>query len=371
MSLVNKMLRDLDARRAGAADRGALPAAVTSLAENPTFSRTRLAALLVLATLAAAGAASFMGYLPSLEIPALPAVKAPPVAPAAKPATVDAQAPALAAAAPAVPEPTASGVSPAPTSGVPDRLLLKLDADLDRLPDPGKRAAPEKPEAPKRDKPSAPIKPAVAPKPAAAAVPPVDGHIEKQERFATADEKAEAEFRRGQAAQRQGAREEAVTRYRTALAEQVEHVGARRALAALLTELRRTDEAEDTLRRGMAALPAQAYWPMALARLKVERGEVPAALDILLKQGAAGDANAEFQGFAAALLNRQTRYKEAAERYEAATRLAPNEARWWAGLGIALEASGRSTEARAAYQRARSLPGLPADLAAHVEQRLR
>ena len=32
MSLVNKMLRDLDARRAGDGDRAALPAAVTPLA---------------------------------------------------------------------------------------------------------------------------------------------------------------------------------------------------------------------------------------------------------------------------------------------------------------------------------------------------
>jgi MSHA biogenesis protein MshN len=59
------------------------------------------------------------------------------------------------------------------------------------------------------------------------------------------------------------------------------------------------------------------------------------------------------------------------ERYQAATRLAPNEGRWWAGLGIALDAAGKSADAREAYQKARSLPGLPADLAHYVEQRLR
>ena len=57
--------------------------------------------------------------------------------------------------------------------------------------------------------------------------------------------------------------------------------------------------------------------------------------------------------------------------YLAATRLAPAEARWWAGLGIALDAAGKSAEAREAYQKAHGLPGLPPDLALHVDQRLR
>ena len=71
------------------------------------------------------------------------------------------------------------------------------------------------------------------------------------------------------------------------------------------------------------------------------------------------------------LLNRAGRSHEAVERYQAATRLAPSEARWWAGLGIALEADGQSATAHDAYLKARSLPGLPPELAAHVEQKLR
>ena len=46
------------------------------------------------------------------------------------------------------------------------------------------------------------------------------------------------------------------------------------------------------------------------------------------------------------------------------------EARWWAGLGIALEAQGREEGARSAFMQAAQLPGLPQALRDYVEQRL-
>jgi MSHA biogenesis protein MshN len=91
----------------------------------------------------------------------------------------------------------------------------------------------------------------------------------------------------------------------------------------------------------------------------------------LQKHAVAGERSAEYQGFTGALLNRAGRAAEAADHYQAATRLAPSEGRWWAGLGIALEAAGKVQESREAYLKARALPGLPADLAQHIEQRLR
>ena len=91
----------------------------------------------------------------------------------------------------------------------------------------------------------------------------------------------------------------------------------------------------------------------------------------MLGSAAAGERSADYQGFTAALLNRAGRHREAAEHYRAATKLAPNDGRWWAGLGIALDAEGKTTEAREAYQKASGLPGLPAELALHIEQRLR
>ena len=56
--------------------------------------------------------------------------------------------------------------------------------------------------------------------------------------------------------------------------------------------------------------------------------------------------------------------------YEAALRLRP-EARWWAGLGLALEAAGHGDEALEAFRRAQATGGLTPEMAAVVERRLR
>lgn len=195
--------------------------------------------------------------------------------------------------------------------------------------------------------------------------------LKKQLHQPTSVEIAAAAYRRGLLLQEQGQGEEALSSYRIALANQPEHVPARQATAALLIDLRHFDEAEEVLSQGLALAPSELSSTLALARLKVERGKMPAALDLLLSHATAGVRSAEYQGFLATLLHRAGRHGEAIERYQEATRLAPNEARWWAGLGIALEAEGKTAAAREAYIQARGLPGLPGDLAQYVEQRLR
>jgi MSHA biogenesis protein MshN len=203
------------------------------------------------------------------------------------------------------------------------------------------------------------------------ATPGLESRIDKQIRLPSAADRAEAEYRRGVAAQRQGDADGAAARYRAALEEHPEHAAARQTLAALLIEANHFDEAEDILRKGTELATVRLASTLAWARLKVERNQAPAALDILLKNPGLGERSAEYQGFTGALLNRAGRSAEAVNHYQAATRLAPNEGRWWAGLGIALDAAGKAPEAKEAYLKARALPSLPQDLAQHIEQRLR
>ncbi len=198
--------------------------------------------------------------------------------------------------------------------------------------------------------------------------------IDKQERLPTPAERAETEYRQGREAQRAGHPDEAVAHYQAALAASPEQAAARQALAVLLIEARRWDAAEQVLREGLEVTAAPAVRmssTLTLARLLVERNQSAAALEVMERQAASGEKSAEYQGFLAVLLNRAGRAHEAAERYQAATRLAPDEARWWAGLGIALDADGQNAAAREAYLKAKSLPGLPPELAQHIEQRLR
>jgi MSHA biogenesis protein MshN len=429
MSLINKMLRDLDARRGGEGDRAALPAAVTPLAarQMPSLvSPLMLLGTLTLVTVLGAVAWYKMETSPPRPVVAvapapLPAVATPAATPPVPPPATPAVAPEATAVQAVVPVPAATEkaametVTPPPAAAatlappslrmagelsmapVPDQVPPRKTASAAPKPAEPKTAPPKRPEPkaaepkvaePKTAEPKITVSKTTESKPEAAATatvavpraptsaagksaPAVDGRIDKQERLPSPAERAEAEYRRALQAYRLGNMEQAAAGYRATLADYPEHAAARQTLAAMLIDARRYDEADELLSKGTELAAVRLASILALARLKVERNQTPAALELLQKNAAAGESSAEYQGFAGALLNRAGRSAEAVERYLAATRLAPNEGRWWAGLGIALDAAGRPAEAREAYQKARSLPGLPADLAQHVEQRLR
>lgn len=405
MSLVNKVLRDLDARRAGEGERTALPVAVTPLGarlERP--ARWRWILLAVAAAAIVFGLAFYYlkggGLRDDPVVPAAPLQAAAPVPAAEAPQPV-APAPAVAVATPPADPVARAAEGPSAGRGMAQGggdgtapSGLRLSDELARVPPPRQRSmAPNPPRYP-AEKPTAaspasanaaPANPVSAPKalapvsepalPAKAAAridePAAEARVEKQERKPSPAEISDAHYRRGLAAQRQGNAVQATSLYRQALDVHADHALARQALVARLLEARQFDEAEELLRQGLEIPAARMASVLSLARLKVEKGDAATALDLLLRHAAAGERSAEYQGFLGALLNRSGRSAEAIERYQAATRLAPAEARWWVGLGISLEAGGRASEARGAYLRARDLPGLPADLAQLVEQRLR
>lgn len=442
MSLVNKMLRDLDARRAGDGERAVLPAAVTPLAARREPSRIQpWIGLGVVMTLVALGVLAFLSF--QGDVPEAPAPVVVAVAPA--PATVPAPA---AAAIPAEPVP-----NPAPEAGAgnapldspasapephPGFAALRMDGQLTGLParapapvpaaeSPAKQApkasaapaaiappvaapkpaerpatsepAPQRAELSKAPKAAAIVPPAVlepptanktnptkepksakepktiAQQPASVPTPPVakapaKSSIDKTPRLTTPVERAEQKYLNGTQAQRQGDLEGASVGYRAALEDYPEHAAARQALSALLIDARRYDEAEDLLRKGAELPSVRLHSALAWARLKVERKQAPAALEILQKYAASGERSADYQGFFGALLNRSGRATEAVAHYKEATQLAPEEGRWWAGLGIALDSAGRGQEASEAYRKARGMPGLPADLVQHIDRRL-
>jgi MSHA biogenesis protein MshN len=195
--------------------------------------------------------------------------------------------------------------------------------------------------------------------------------IEKQVRLQTPHDRAENEYRKAAGLLNQGRLNEAIAGFRAALQEEPAHANARLTLFGVLVEQKKLDEAQALLQEGLSLNPAQPQLALRLARIQVERGDLRGAAETLQKSSPAASANAEYRGFHAAVLQRLNRHKEAAEEYRAALRLAPQAGVWWMGLGISLEADGRSTEARDAFQRAKASGALSAELERFVEQKLR
>lgn len=391
MSLVNKMLRDLDARRASDAERYALPTAVTPLAaRQKVASPWRLRFLLMLMLIVICLVIWWQWQkLPSADRTehiesSLVEVASTPMPPpsAATPTHVATVAAIPLTSAPIVPpqQTVSAAIPPAPTEKtVLPRTTEPLSPPLNLSSANHLRADTQ---APLKKTPSATGEDDLPATNANSSISMSPGgrheslalispRISKQEHVPSPTEQADALYQQGREANRTGRLEEAITHYQTALSLSPEHIAARQSLASLLISAQQWNAVEPVLREGISLPATRMTSTLTLARLFVERNQAADALDLMQQQAASGEKNAEYQGFLAALLNRAGRASEAAKRYQLATQLAPTEARWWAGLGIALETDGQSAAAHEAYLKARSLPGLPPELAVHVEQRLR
>jgi MSHA biogenesis protein MshN len=330
MSLINKMLQDLDAR--GGAPGGRATQAIV----KPVLRGERRATLLMAggALLLVLAAGGYFGWR-ALHRPAIAA------APPATPIRTVLLAPRQVQ---AVPPPEVKP-APQPAAVTPD-------------------VAPPRPHAPAKA-------PAIKKKPAERreeASRPAPQRNEAAARPQPAQQRAESEYRRALATLQEGRVGEAIASLEQVLQLDPRHEAARQTLVGLLIESKRPDEAARQLQQALGADPRQPALAMLLARLQIERGWT--GIETLQRTLPFATGNAEYHAFLAGALQRQQRHREAAEQYQAALRAAPGNGIWLMGLGISLQAEKRNAEALDAFHKARSSPSLPADLQAFVDRRL-
>ena len=331
MSLINKMLQDLDAR-AGQPGAAPMPADVRlPPAPEPRtrWMRGGLAGGAVVALAAAGGIGwRMMGEQPPPVVVAVAAPVAPAI-PAPKAVLVE-----MPAAAPVL---VADVAPPAPV--VP-------------APEPEPAPAPPSPKIAPASRKPAPPKPA----------PVAQGRIE------TAPQRVDNAYRRALLVLEDGRVTEAIATLQAGLRIDPRHEPSRQTLVGLLIEAGRTDEAMRQLQAALALDARQPSMAMLLARLQLERGGP--ALDTLMRTLPHAAGNGEYHAFLAGVLQREGRHREAAEHYQAALRATPGNGVWWMGLGISLQAEKRDPDAVAAFWQALGSGTLSPELAAFVERRL-
>ncbi len=370
MSLINKMLQDLDKRHAS---QGGLAARTEGLAQHvrPVTARRVVSEyfwrIMAVVMLISVGWVAWLVWqltprpvVTELAYESAKRQAEPPEAPAA-PATAAATA-------------TASGPTVAAAARVvgsaPTVLRDKVSFDMLRLATEMTTPILERSTRP-APRPAAPKKTAARPSgPAEGPVAVESGKIERRAN-STPVERAESEFRRAVTLVNQGRMAEGMDGLRTALNISPAHETARQTLVALLLEAKRVDEAAAVLQEGLALNPENTGFAMLLARALVERNDPSGALAVLQKHAVAPDRNADFHAFAGALYQRLDRHNEAIEQYQAALRLAPSAGIWWVGLGISYQAVERPKEALEAFTTAKSAGSLAPDLLAFVDQRLK
>lgn len=350
MSIINQMLRDLDARHASANERAGLP---TGLRTLPPEQAPRPKTWLLLAAGLIVGA--LIAWLFVSQQTSAP-VMLQPVPPVAQPQ-------------PAPPVPPAP--APVPETPVPASVPVPVPAP--------KPAPAPVPAVVPMTKPPTPVATAPVEKPAKVVVPPPvvtaptgEGQIDKQPKGGgMSREQAETEYRKGMQAAGIGDNVTAIPALRRVLDIDPKHVKARQALLSVLASSRQWDEVKQVAQSGLALDPARTGWASILARLQHEQGDTEGAVKTLESHAAHAAGDADFQGLFAFLLQKRQRYADAAQHYQAALAVRPGEGRWWFGLGLALEGAGRIDEAKAAFIKARDAGNLSPDMLGIIEQKLR
>lgn len=279
MSLINQMLKDLDARHDADA-RARLHREVRPLPAGDDNRGLRLAVvvLLVLALLSSAWWA-YPRLLAERRPPApVAATVAEPAAPAAvSAALVVPQPPAADAVATAAVSATAAEQSPVAEAMMPGAGGLKMSAMLDRVPDALPVEARPARSPPRRETPAMPPV-ASATERATKAAPPALPAAPVVEKLAPAGkggrEQSEADYRRAMTLVNGARVQEATDVLLDVLSRDGSHTASRQLLARLLIEQRRLDEAYAILAEGLALQPGQVGWAMTLARLQVERSDL-------------------------------------------------------------------------------------------------
>lgn len=342
MSVINQMLRDLDARQASEQERAGLPGRLRTLPPAPKREPQQWHVLAVGVGIGVlvAGVAGYLFSRPPASVP-------PALAPAAAP-------------------PAPSFATPVPVEPTGKDAAMKLSTVIAK-PEPAKPVT--KIVAPEPAKPAVTVP--VAKKAVAAPESAPEAQIDKQPKGGTGREQADSEYRKGMLAASNGDLAGAQAALRRTLDIDPKFVKARQALLSVLASGKQWAEVRQVTTEGLALDPARSDWAMILARVEHDQGDAAAALDTLERHAAHAAGNAEYQSLFAYLLQKRQRHADAAQHYKAALALRPGEGRWWFGLGLALEAAGQGGDAREAFAKAREAGNLPADMLAVVEQKLK
>lgn len=364
MSIINQMLRDLDAR-------GKASTASIVLDDHIAAPRRRIEprmlGLLVFLLLVAGGVAYMVlsGSLvkPSVTLPE-PLVAAPQAQEAA------AQPPVSTAATVAVAPPVQIEATPAPVIVKPAPPVV---AKVMQAPTPP--AAP----SPLAGSPS-PVRPVALPKlaavtPAGAAAAAVSAPVAAAAESAVikkpVDITPEAEafqyYEEAQALRRAGKTDAAIGKYRFALERNPGLKNARIQLARLLQDNEQVEAALTLLKTGFEQQPDDGL-AIATGRLLADRGRREEALS-WLERGREGLRPAD-HALMGALLSQSLRYEAAVKAYQRALAADPGQGGWQLGMGLALESVGRIEEAHAAYRNALERGEFKPDVVKFLRQKL-
>lgn len=194
--------------------------------------------------------------------------------------------------------------------------------------------------------------------------------LKKTHRPLNSKQLAEIAYQEGYTLLQQGRMHQGKESLRKALSLYIPHIKAREMLAGIHIKSGRFVNAAELLSEGVKVVPEYPLFAQLYARVLLEQKNPKLAIKILEQGAAKINVEPDYYALLAATYQRVKNHKKAVELYLQLVKLRSNEGVWWLGLGISLEKSGKNKEALEAYQRAQQTGRLKAGLIKFTNNRV-
>jgi MSHA biogenesis protein MshN len=149
-----------------------------------------------------------------------------------------------------------------------------------------------------------------------------------------------------------------------------DNIKARKKLASLLFAQGNYTQSRQLLLRGIELHPTQSDLRLMLARLYMVQKEPSLAMNILSEFEPSRDNQTEYLAYRAALAQQLKQTKLAKTDYQTLTHIDSDNAKWWLGLAIAEDQLGEINMAIKSYNKASSLGQLQGSVNEFIQQRM-
>jgi MSHA biogenesis protein MshN len=162
----------------------------------------------------------------------------------------------------------------------------------------------------------------------------------------------------------------AIDALRAILVNYPEDLRAPKQLASILFSQQRFGEAAQVLEVALQRLPSDSSLRMMLSRIAFKTGDIQLAYETLAAHPFERLADIELLSFRAALAERLKHYEHANQDYVLLVGREPRNARWWLGLGVSQDKLAQTGAAIKSYQQAKDLNQLPSQVREFLQERI-
>jgi MSHA biogenesis protein MshN len=144
----------------------------------------------------------------------------------------------------------------------------------------------------------------------------------------------------------------------------------RKQLAALLFSTNKLSDAQQVLAQGIKQTPSDSSMRLMQSRIFFKLGDNSSAFTVLSEHPYSALANDELVSFRAALAEKIGQYGNAQKDYQILVQRNPKDAKWWLGLGVSQDKQKLNEQAVSSYQQAQSLNQLPLKVDLFLAERI-